>query len=138
MTVTADPIRAAIYQRLAGDATLTGLLSAATAIFHQRAPQAAVFPLVIFHKQDGRPRRTFAKAHWDTALWVIKAVDKASSASTAETIAARVDALLDNHALVVTGRQTLSLLRDSDIDYPEPDGAETLRHVGAMYRLNID
>lgn len=129
-----NAVRQALYAALAADAPLTGLLSSATAIYHQRAPQDAETPFVVFQKQAGNPRRTFTDAY-AIELWLVKAVDRGSSANQAEQIAAAIDALLDGATLAITGQTPMSLRRDSDVDYPEDDGAETYHHAGGVYRL---
>ena len=131
-----DPVRAAIYARLSGDATLTGLLAAPGNIFHSIGPQTAAFPLIVFNEAAGTRVLQFAGAHIKNDLWQVKAIAAGSSATPAEDIAARVDVLLDNAVLAITGREHLYLRNESDIPaYPEQDGAESFWHVGAYYRL---
>lgn len=130
-----NPVRAAIYERLTGDATLTGLLSSATAIYHQVAPQSAQTPFIVFHRQAGDPGWQFAGAHVQSDLWTVKAVDRASSASRAEDIAARIDTVLTDAPLAVTGRDLLAVYRESDVTYPETTDGATYRHEGGQYRL---
>jgi hypothetical protein len=132
-----NPVRAALYSRLSGDATLTGLLSAQAAIYHQIAPQDAAYPLIVFQRQDGRPDWTFGD-HMQRDLWTVRAIDRATSASDAEAIADRIDVLLNDAPLVVNGRALLYLRRESDVDFSEQDGADTLRHVGGVYRVVTD
>ena len=130
-----NPIREAIYGALITDGDLTGLLSEPDAIFHQKAPQSAAFPLIVFHKQSGTPDWQFAGAHLQNDLWAVKAIDRASSAGRAEDIAARIDVVLTDAGLPVIGGSLLYLRRASDIDYPETEGADTFRHCGALYRV---
>ena len=130
-----NPVRAAIYERLAGDAALTGLLSTPTAIYHQVAPQDAATPFVVFQRQAGDPRWQFAGGLVQSDVWTIKAVDRASSASGAEDIAARIDAVLTDAPLAITGRVLLAVYRETDVEYPETSDGATYRHVGAQYRL---
>jgi hypothetical protein len=127
--------RRALYERLAGDATLTGLLSVPDAIYHQVAPQSAAAPFVLFHKQAGTPGWQFAGAHIQSELWLVKGVDVGPSAGRAEDIAARLDELLTDAPLTVAGRLLLAVFRDSDIDYSEQHGADTWRHCGALFRV---
>lgn len=127
--------RTSLYARLSGDATLTGLLSGPAAIFYQVAPQTATFPYVILSKSAGTPDWQFAGAHVQTEIWIAKAIDKASSATRAEQIAARIDALLTDQPLTVDGGIALAVYRESDISYVETSGADTFRHDGAQYRL---
>lgn len=130
-----NPVREAIYGVLVTDVTLTGLLSNPEAIFHQQAPQDAEFPFVAFHKQAGTPRWQFDAAHIQNDLWTVKGISLGASASIVEDIAARIDLVLTDAALPVTGRSLLYLRRQSDVDYVETSGADTFRHCGAQYRV---
>jgi hypothetical protein len=131
-----DPVRAAIFARLAGDATLTGLLAAPGNIFHSIGPQTAAFPLIVFNQAAGTRILQFAGAHVQNDVWQVKAICRGSSATPAEDIAARVDVLLDNAVLAITGRDHLYLRNESAIPtYPEQDGAESYWHCGSLYRL---
>ena len=130
-----NPVRGAIYSRLAADATLTGLLSAPDAIYHGTAPQTALFPLVVFQRLSGTPDWQFAQAHIQDDVWLVKAISRGSSASPAEDIAARVDAVLSDAPLAVAGRALLAVYRISDLDYDEVESGETYHHAGSQYRL---
>lgn len=133
-----NPVRAALWARLTGDATLTALLATPAAVYHRRAPQDAAHPFVVIDKQDGRPEWQFGadRVEWD--LWLVKAVDLSGSASRAEEIAARIDMVLNDAPLVIKDRRLLYLRRDEDVDYPEEDGADLYQHVGGVYRLLTD
>lgn len=130
-----NPLRAALYAHLTSDPTLVGMLATATSVYHQQAPQGAAFPFVVFNRQAGTPAWQFAGDPVQDDLWQIKAVSRASSASQAENIAERLDAILNRATLTITGRLHLSLLRESDVDYPEQDDADSYQHVGALYRI---
>lgn len=128
-------VRTALYERLAGDQALTGLLSAPDAIYHQVAPQDTETPFVVFHKQTGTPRWQFGGGRVESELWAVRAVDMSASATRAEDIAARLDELLNDAELTIDGATLLAIFRESDIDYPETVGADTYHHVGGVYRV---
>jgi hypothetical protein len=128
-------VRAAIYTLLTADDTLTDLLSSSSAVYHEQAPKEAAFPLVIFNRQSGTRIYTFGGEAIRPEVWLVKAVTQSESASTAEAIDARLETLLDDAALSVTGSTLLYLRRDSDVSYPERDGQDFYRHVGGLYRL---
>ncbi len=130
-----NEVRRAIYDRLTGDATLTGLLSTPTAVFHQVAPADAATPFVVFHRQDGRPEHLYAGNEIQRDIWLVKAVDRGPSATRAEDIAARIQTLLADAPLNPVGRHHVACYRDADVDYPEADAGETYRHVGATWRV---
>jgi len=129
----ADPIRTALYGALVASPALTALVG--TRIYHRVAPQAATFPVCIFHKHSGTPRWTFAgrPVQWD--LWAVKGLCQGSSATRAEEIAAAIDDALNDAALTITGREHLFLLRDSDINLGEDEDGVQYHTVGALYRL---
>ena len=130
-----NEIRKALYARLAGDAALTALLATPTSIYHSVAPQDAQTPFVTLAKQAGDPRWQFAGAHVQSEVWTVKAVDQNSTASRVEDIAARVDVLLTDAPLTVTGRVLLAIYRASDVEYTETSGGDLFFHVGAMFRV---
>lgn len=135
------PVRRAIYGKLAGDTTLNALLGTPAAgysknIYHQQAPAAARYPLIILSKQSGMPTETMTDPDaLDTDTWLVKGIDQASSADTVEAVQARVQALLNDAALSISGATLLYLRRQSDIEYAETADGVTYRHAGALYRL---
>lgn len=134
--------RRAIYGKMVGDSTLTGMLGAPAAgysqnVYYQQAPDGAKFPYIIFSKQAGTPTYTFqtGQAAFDAEVWLVKGVDLATSADTVDAIAARLDALLTDGALSISGRSQMYLRRESDVDYSEEDKGQLYRHAGALFRL---
>lgn len=138
------PIRRALYGKLASDSTLTALLGAppigyAQSIYYQVAPPGASFPYVVLSKQAGTPRYAISRKAYDSEVWLVKGVDRDTedrrSADRAEDVASRLDELLTDGTLSISGRTQLLLRRESDVDYPEVDGDVTYRHSGATFRL---
>ena len=139
-----NPVRRALYGKLAGDTTLNNLLGTpapgySKAIYHNAAPGAAAFPYVTFNKQAGTPTEAMADpSAFETDVWQVKAVDKDTSATDAEAIAARVQALLNDAELSISGSTHLYLRRQSDVEYEEVTDGVRYQHVGALYRLVYD
>ena len=137
------PVRRALYGKMAGDTTLNALLGApasgySKAIYHQEAPQGATFPFVVFQKSSGIPTEAMGDPDaLDTDVWLIKGIDKSTSADTVEAIQARLQALLNDASLSISGATLLYLRRQSDVEYPETDNGVTYRHAGALYRLVV-
>jgi hypothetical protein len=137
-------VRRALYGRLASDTTLNGLLATPPTgysknIFHQQAPAGAHYPLVIFDKSSGVPTEAMADpSALETDVWLIKAIDQNTSADVAESIAARVQTLLNDATLSISGATHLYLRRQSDVEYPEDADGERFQHVGSLYRLVYD
>jgi hypothetical protein len=138
------PVRRALYGKLSGDTTLNGLLAApatgyAKAIYHQQAPSNAPHPFVIFQKQAGNPTETFGDpSALETDVWLVKAIDKNTSADPAEAIQARVIALLNDATLSISGHDLKYLRRESDVEYPEVSDGVQYKHAGALFRLITD
>lgn len=136
--------RRAIYGKLAGDTTLTNLLGTAApgytqSIYYQISPQGSRFPFVIFNKQAGTPSYTLGNRAYDDDVWLIKAVgqdaDVVASADPVDDIASRLDALLTDGVISISGRTELYLRRQSDLDYAEVVDGVAYRHAGSLYRL---
>lgn len=138
-------VRRAIFGKLAGDTTLNGLLATpppgmAKSIFYGYAPDAAHYPFVIFNKQAGTP--TYAnvtKPAYETDVWLVKAVDKNTTADFAEDISSRLQDLLNDAGLSISGATEMWLRRDSDSPtYVEiTDGVQYV-HSGSLYRLVME
>jgi hypothetical protein len=136
--------RRAIYGKLAGDTTINGLLGApvsgySKAIYYQEAPEGAAFPFVILSKQSGVPTEALTDpSALETDVWLVKAVDRGSTADTVEAIQARAQALLNDAVLSISGATHLYLRRESDVDYSEVSNGVQYRHAGSLYRLIFD
>lgn len=134
-------VRRAIYGKLSADGTLTALLGTpasgyAQAIYFQQAPAGADYPFVVFSKQSGVPTEAFgAPSVMETDVWMVKAIDRSSSADGAEAIHARLATLLNDAALSISGASTLYLRRQSDVEYPEVTDGNLYRHAGSLFRL---
>jgi len=137
-------VRRALYGKLAGDTTLNAILGTpatgySKAIYHQQAPQGAQFPYVIFQKESGVPTEAFTDpSAMDTDIWMVKAVDRNTSADQAETAAARVVTLLNDASLSISGNTLLYLRRQSDVEYPEVTDGVLYQHAGSLFRLVTD
>jgi hypothetical protein len=143
----AKAVRRALYGKLAGDTTLNNLLGTpasgySKAIYHQTAPDGADYPFVIFNKQAGTPTYAFkgttGGAAFDTDVWLVKVIDRNTTADSAEDAAERLDVLLTDGVLSISGATQMLLLRQSDVVYEEVDGDQRFQHVGSLYRLLYD
>ena len=135
------PIRRSIYGKLAGDSTLTALLSPpptgfSQSIFYQRAPQQAQPPYIIFQKQAGTPVEAFGDPDaFDRDVWLVKGVDRSTTADTVEAIQDRIKALLNDASLSISGATLCDLRRVSDVEYPEQTDGVEYKHAGSLFRL---
>lgn len=136
--------RRAIYGKLAGDTTLNNLLATpperySKSIYYEEAPDDADLPYVIFNKQSGVPTYTFKQGHaaLDEEIWLVKGVDgPTEDADTVDAISDRLDALLTDGSISISGKTQLYLRREgSDIDYPEKVDGQRYLHAGSLFRL---
>lgn len=136
--------RRAIYGKLSGDTTLTSLLATpptgvTKSIYYQVAAQGAEFPYVIFQKQAGTPSYALAANTFDNEVWMVKGVTKNPGpvypSDPVETISSRLDALLTDGIISISGKVELYLRRESDLDYSEERSGVIYRHSGALFRL---
>lgn len=132
-----NPVRKALTDALAGDATLTGLLGdGAGGIHHRVAKPKAATPYVIVNQQAGTPEYTMKSTPvFERDVWLVKAVDHDHSASVAEQIAARIDTILNGATLTLTAGTMLDLRRTGTVDYGETDQGGIYQHRGGLYRL---
>ena len=135
------PVRRALYGALAGDTTLNDLLAApangfAKSIYYQQAPQSATCPYVVFSRSSGTPTDTFGTpGAIESDVWLVKAIDQAGSADVAESIRARVQTLLNDATLSISGATLCYLRRQSDVDYPETVDGVRYQHAGSLFRV---
>ncbi len=135
--------RRALYGKMAGDTTLTNLLGAppsgfAKNIFYQEAPQGAGFPYVIFNEQAETPAWALSEKAYDDDIWLIKGVDENSDADRVDTIKARLEALLTDATLSISGETLLYLRPESKISYQETTDGVRYLHAGLLFRLIHD
>lgn len=133
-------VRRSLYGKMSGDSTLTAMLGTpasgyAKSIYYEQAPQGAQFPYIIFTKQSGTPSYALSARTYDNEMWLIKAVDRSDSADAADNISSRLDALLTDGTISISGRSELYLRRESDVDYSEVIDGQTYRHAGSLFRL---
>lgn len=132
--------RRAIYGKLSGDTTLNALLGAPAtgytrSIYYEYAPEGASFPYVVFNKQAGTPTYAFASKAMDAEVWLVKGVDRNRTADQVDAISTRLEELLVDGALSISGKTQLYLRRESDTDYAEVTDGEIYRHAGSLFRL---
>ena len=137
-------VRRALYGKMAADVTLVALLGIPAtgytkSIYHQFAPEGAGFPYIVFNKESGNPSYGFGGRALDDELWLIKGVDRpvppSTSTDAVENIASRLDALLTDGAISISGYTQRWLRREMDVEYPEEIDGVAYRHAGAQYRL---
>lgn len=130
-------VEAALFSKLSADSTLTTLLGG-TAIFEQ-VPQGNTFPAVVFFETSGVDEYALAARVATSRLFTVKAVTErpadSPSSKTADAIAARIDAVLTDADLTISGATHLSTRRESTIKYRENTAGKVYHHVGGLYRI---
>lgn len=136
------PVQRALYGKLAGDTTLNALLATPNiagfpkSIYYEEAPAGAAYPYIIFNQQSGVPTEAFTDpSALETDVWLVKAVDRNTTADVAESIRARCVVLLNDTTLSISGASLLYLRRRSDVRYPENTDGIQYRHAGSLFRL---
>lgn len=142
--------RRALYNRIVSGTAIDGYLGTPAAgythaVYHNQAPANAEFPFIVFSRSSGVPTDTFHRpGALETDVWLVKAVDKNTTADRAEAAATRVQALLNGTWGTATAPQpptisgagtALYLQRESDVEYAEVTEGVTFHHCGALYRL---
>lgn len=92
----------------------------------------------MFTKQAGTPSYALTARLMDNDIYLVKAIDRSDTADVADNIASRLDALLTDGAISISGRTQLYLRRESDVDYSEVVDGVTYRHAGSLFRLIYD
>lgn len=129
-----NPVRSALYAKLTGTAAINSAVSGR--IYFGLAPANATYPYIVFSKVSGAKTRAFQTPEaFKREVWLVKAVDRGSSANTAESVAALVDTALDGGTVTVSGKRLADLAHVSDVSYPEPDGDQLYHHSGANYAV---
>lgn len=116
---------------LTGDSTLAGL--APGGVFQDIAPEAAALPYVIWSISVASDEVQFDTTAWEEALYLVKAVS--ATKAGADTVAARIHALLQDATLTIAGYTSMDVHREDRISYLEADGAKRYYHAGGLYQV---
>lgn len=131
-----NAIKVSLVARLAGDSTLTGMLAAGTAgIYDAPAPESATDPYIVYQKITDTTAYTMGGRAWDDQVFLVKGVTRGASKRAGGSISERIDALLGDAALTITGGTVLQCRRVTGVEYPEADRGDTYHHIGAQYRI---
>lgn len=132
-----NALNSAIYSRLQTTSALTALLSGTTAIYHQKAPDNATLPYVIWNTQGGGDENL--SPHRTKNLVVYVRCYSGVSALQAGSIDSQVDTALHLSPLTVTGWTDFWLARETDIELVEtqPNG-QYIFNQGGMYRARLE
>lgn len=134
-------IDTALVDRLAGDATLSGLLP--DGVFFDVAPQGALrfLHLALFESRDEWAQGTpGARRIAEECIFLVQAAVQEPSAVVADAAAVRIDELLEDQPLTIVGYYNHAIHRVQRIRSSAPDAADaSLRwqYRGGRYRVAV-
>lgn len=131
-----------LFERLSGDATLTGMLGGAEAprIYTDAAPRLAtptVYPiLLLLAPAPGRPvMGVGATIIMFDELWMVKGVTKGNSYAPLGAMMNRADAILHKASGTTTGGVVIGCIAENAVHYDEVDNGVVYKHLGRYYRI---
>lgn len=135
--MSVNQVKAGLVSALKADATLTALLADGTAgVYPMPAPQGAALPYITYNRVPGTgPAYTLDGKAWDNELYNVKAVTTGTSPLLAGSIGARIETVLSDNPVSVSGGSCLYLRLETYIEYPEVSDGKTYQHVGGAFRL---
>lgn len=106
-----------------------------TGVFRRRKPAnvAADEPYLVFLLMADTDDYTLGARTHRRHPYFIECIDEGNSGNRANDILARVDTLLNDAALSISGRSTMYLRREQTIERDEVVSGTTFQRVGAMY-----
>lgn len=138
------PIAQAIYDVLAADTTLTSL--ATGGIHHAPVPIGTPVPCVVIQKITGDREWTLRRAAIRDYTYDVKGITDAGAGTPAEfadrigigdQIAERLEALLNDAALNVSGWILMVCRHEAEIDYQEQQASRVLLHRGGSFMIGV-
>jgi hypothetical protein len=129
----------ALVGKLAGDATLTTL--APGGVWREVAPQGVAEPYVVVQLMGHQDTYELNRAQaFEDCTYMVKAVQQANSGAAVQAVADRVQALLQNGTLTITGYRLVTMMRLERIAYVEIDEDRDRRyqHRGGLYRVLVE
>jgi hypothetical protein len=108
-----------------------------TGVYRMQAPQGSVEPYVVFQEQAGVDSYTFNARDARSLVYLVKVVDVGPSGLRAAQAAERIDTLLTDKALSLSGFNNLRIRRESDVEYTENDNGTIYQHYGALFRVDV-
>lgn len=130
-------VDAAVTAKLLGDATLMAL--AVDGIYFDEGAQGAT-RFITVSLVDEHDEAIFQARAFEDALYRVMFIEKGTSAVNSKAAAARIDTLLDNQPLTVTGYSHMLTRRESRIRYTEVDEVDASirwQHRGGEYRVQV-
>jgi hypothetical protein len=130
-------VEAALVAKLSGDGALTAL--AADGVYMDEAPSGKT-KFVIVSLVDETDESQFGGRAFEDATYRVTYRERSTSGVNAKAAAARIDALLDNQPLTVTGYTLMAMRREKRLRFTEVDEIDpSLRwqHRGGEYAVVV-
>jgi len=126
----------ALIQRLSSDTTLLGLMP--NGVYWEIAPVGSK-QFVIVALLEAADEREYQARAFEDALYLVKAVELSTvTTKNIKAAAARIDTLLEEQVLTVTGYQPMACYRETRIRTTERDEVDPSilwMHRGGHYRV---
>lgn len=136
--MSVNAMGSALFSTLDGDATLDSLGCAG--VYLDMAPQAAAYPFLVIGLVASDDAYTFGVRSHQEAAWQVTAWDQGGSARRAGQLMDRVDQLLTDGTVTVSGYSTLMIRREGQVptlaQRDEQTGLE-LRAQGARFMVVV-
>lgn len=132
-------VGSAVRSVLVGDSTLT-TTHGVTGVHMDVAPRGAAYPFITFALVTGPDIYTFGTRAWTDGLWQVRAWDERPDTARVAQIMERVDELLTDQPLTVTGHRALVVRRTEHLPtVPEIDPTSGLhiRSAGARFQIGV-
>jgi hypothetical protein len=131
---TLEAVDQCITTTLKGDSTMSAMIS--NRIYREQAPQNATYPLVVFGLMSAADRNMLGPVRAFTrGQYMVKAITTGDGFATADDIMDRVDAILQDKRLTVSGYRVMPLYREEIARYVETIGGVRYNHYAFIYRF---
>jgi len=128
-------VPAAIYSILSSDTTLMSLVGG---VYRNIGPKSATYPFVVYQHISSNDTYTLTQRVSEPARYQIKVIDKGYSAVNAKTALTRIDALLTDQDLDVSGKETWVVRRRGEFEYVQMgEFGVVYQHVGANWMIEM-
>lgn len=131
-------VGSAIRSALVADSTITSTYGV-SGVHMDLAPDGAAYPFVTFALVTAPDIYTFGTRAWTDGMWQVRAWDDRASTGRVASIVERVDEVLTDQALSVSGHRTLVVRRIETLPtLPEIDRSGLhIRSAGARYQIGV-
>lgn len=127
----------ALVAKLGADTALLALMT--NGVYWDDAPQGST-KFVVVSLVDEHDEPMFSGRAFEDATYLVKAVGLGAAGAEVKAAAARIDALLENGTLTVTGYALMTMRREARVRYTEVDDIDSSirwQHRGGRYQVAV-